>query len=157
MNTSAQVKDLVKVKRTRQSIKAWVSTRRTNKPGAAELEEEVVTLATEISSLDLGHLDTSVRVDCWITDNDETRKLQPSEGRLPVDVTFILEKEVTSLLLEVTKQDFQKADDAAALTHLWSLFFKQSFLNSVGAITYIHAILSYSFMRSCITLSISTL
>ena len=95
---------MVKVKRTRQSIKAWVSTRRTNKPGAAELEEEVVTLATEASSLDLGQWESSDRVGHWITDRNEIGRIQPSEGRLPVDVTFILEQEETSLLQDVIKQ-----------------------------------------------------
>ena len=49
--------------------------------------------------------------------------IQPPEGRLSVDVMFILEQEETSLLPDFTKQGCQKEDYAAAPAHLWSFFF----------------------------------
>ena len=39
-----------------------------------------------------------------------------------MDVSFILRKEVNIVLLAVVKDDYQKVDDVAAPTHLWSFF-----------------------------------
>ena len=64
----------------------------------------------------------------WVTDRDEMAVLIPRANALPQDVTFILEGECGSLLPTIVKADHQKADDAGTPTHLWSHFFRRSFL-----------------------------
>ena len=64
----------------------------------------------------------------WITDPEELGAFAPQAPTLPVDVTFILEGKDASRLPGVVKGDCQKADNAATLTHLWSFFFRESFL-----------------------------
>lgn len=64
----------------------------------------------------------------WVTDRDEIAVLFPRAPDLPQDVTFILEGECGGLLPTVVKADHQKADDAGTPTHLWSHFFRRSFL-----------------------------
>ena len=82
---------------------------------AAELEEEEAILGTGASSLDLGvDLNSSFRMGRWITDKDKIRDLRPTDSRLLVDMTFILNQEESSFLTEVTEQDFQKTDNAVA-------------------------------------------
>ena len=65
----------------------------------------------------------------WIINEKEIREHAFFAPRLHMDVSFILRKEVDSVLAVVVNDNFQKADDAAALTHLWSLFFWESFLD----------------------------
>ena len=50
--------------------------------------------------------------------------------RVPVGVTFILERKEFASLPVVIKDNNQKADNAVASTHLWTFFFKESFLSS---------------------------
>ena len=65
----------------------------------------------------------------WITNEDEIREHALFAPRLPMDVSFVLRKEVNIVLPVVVKDDYQKADDAAAPTHLWSFFFREAFLD----------------------------
>ena len=107
--------------------------RGTRRQTLTELEDEVMTCETGSSSLELDlELDGSFRVGRWITDKDEIREVNFSGTSLSIDITFILEQEKGSQLPEVTTQDSQKVDNAEAPTHLWSFFFKESFLLTVS-------------------------
>jgi hypothetical protein len=65
----------------------------------------------------------------WIAKETEIEEYRPWVRRVLVDVTFILEGKESASLLVVLKDDHQKADNAVASTHLWTLFFKESFFS----------------------------
>ena len=91
--------------------------------------DSTLAMSEELDCLEISGVEDHSRVGRWITEESEIAECRPWVARVPVDVTFILEGEVSSSLPVVTKGDHQKADDADASTHLWSFFFKESFLS----------------------------
>ena len=59
-----------------------------------------------------------------------------TEAGIPLDVAFSMPIFVDKAdLIEHIKQEGQKLDDAEVPTHLWSLFFRESFLHYFGIIS----------------------
>ena len=103
--------------------------------GAARNEDDSGTWCSSRTGSLNGEEDASVGsknqqpIGRWITNEEEIGEHVSFAPALPMDVSFILKNEVDLVLPVVVKDDFQKADNAAAPTQLWSFFFKESFLN----------------------------
>ena len=94
----------------------------------AERADDEATVSTGALTSEGSQGEDSRLIGRWVTDRDEMAVLIPRANALPQDVTFILEGECGALLPTVVKADHQKADDAGTPTHLWSHFFRRSFL-----------------------------
>jgi hypothetical protein len=91
--------------------------------------DSTLALGKELGGLGVSSAEDHPPVGRWITEKSEIEECRPWVDRVPVDVTFILEGEESASLPVVTKDDHQKADNAVASTHLWTFFFKESFLS----------------------------
>ena len=91
--------------------------------------DSTLALGEELDCLGVSGAEDHPPVGRWITEETEIAECRPWVDRVPVDVTFILEGEESASLPVVTKDDHQKAENAVASTHLWTFFFKESFLS----------------------------
>ncbi|KAL7537841.1 hypothetical protein ACHAXR_008130, partial [Thalassiosira sp. AJA248-18] len=71
--------------------------------------------------------DGSEVVGRWLTEEEDIVNCNPPKW--PVDTTLFFSDEPDT---QVLKQDGQKADDAAVPTHIWSFFFRESFMARFG-------------------------
>ena len=97
--------------------------------GTVGMRDSTLVMGKELSCLGVSGADDHPPVGRWITKETEIEECRPWIGRVPVDGTFILEGKESASLPAVTKDDHHKADNALAPTHLWSFFFKESFLS----------------------------
>ena len=126
------------MKRPRKSgmrKEAWKSLHDKELRDAARMEDDAGTWCSSRTGSLNGEEDSSLGsksqppIGRWITNEEEIGEFASFAPRLPMDVSFILRKKVDLVLPVVVKDNFEKADNAAAPTHSWSLFFRESFLN----------------------------